>query len=352
MRFDRRRATITGALAGATLAAAGWEVQRRIDARRIAADPERPGLEEPLAGRAAKVVSPDATRLHTEEFGPDGAPTIVLVHGWLCSRDFWRSQIRELSSEFRVVVYDQRGHGSSADPGPAGYTTEALADDLDAVLRARVPRGEHCILAGHSMGAMTVVAWAGRNRDTVRDRVAAAALVDTGMGDLVRQTLVFRPRWGARLHAAITAPLMGAPLRLPRSSTPVGYRIVRYMTCGKAASPAQVAYCERMVLDCEAPVRAGFGRMLSGLDLYESVAALDVPVVLVVGSSDRLTPPWHARRLAGALPQVVELVELPDVGHMAPVEAPHEVSERIRAIAREHLSDASPTHAAATARGR
>lgn len=72
----------------------------------------------------------DGTRLHTEVHRPEDAPTVVLVHGILCSTQFWRNQIRDLSGEFRVVAYDHRGHGRSDAPRAGSYGLDDLADDL------------------------------------------------------------------------------------------------------------------------------------------------------------------------------------------------------------------------------
>src|SRR5690606_39543316 len=67
--------------------------------------PTRPGV--PVEVRT--VSSSDGTRLHVEIRGRTDAPTIVLSHGVLCALRFWRHQIHQLSTEFRVVAYDQRG---------------------------------------------------------------------------------------------------------------------------------------------------------------------------------------------------------------------------------------------------
>src|SRR5579864_5844959 len=141
---------------------AAWELQRRRDLRAVEADPEWSELNRPLHGATSSLTAQDGTRLHVELFGPADAPVIVLVHGWSCDLTFWHYQIRDLSRYFRVVTYDQRGHGRSGVPeSNAGYTAEALASDLQLVLDAHVPNGEQCIVAGHSMGGMTIVAWAG-----------------------------------------------------------------------------------------------------------------------------------------------------------------------------------------------
>lgn len=342
-----RRLAQIAAVAGA--GAAAWEVQRRIDARRVAADPETAELQRDLQGRPVEVRSADGTRIHAEVFGPEAAPTIVLVHGWTCAIAFWHYQIAELSREFRVVAYDQRGHGRSEAPRGRAYTDQALSDDLEAVLQATVPPGQRCLIAGHSMGGMTVVAWAGRLREGLGTRLAAAALVDTGMGDLVEQALVL-PAWGGALYRSLAPQLSGARGPLPRSSTPLVHRALRRIAFGDDPSPAHVALAEKLLLECPTGGRAGFGRFFSSMDLYTSVPALDVPTLVMVGEKDRLTPPWHARRLAQSLPQVEEVIEVPGKGHSLPLESHALVSGKLAELARRHLRDAAaPATAPATA---
>jgi pimeloyl-ACP methyl ester carboxylesterase len=333
-----RRTALRNAALVALAGAGAWEVQRRIDARRVAADPETAELQRQLHGRVVTARSADGTALHAEVFGREDAPTIVLVHGWTCSLDFWHYQVRDLSREFRVVAYDQRGHGRSEPPRGGAYTDAALADDLEAILAATVPAGERCVVAGHSMGGMAIVVWAGRHAGEVPTRLAAAALVSTGMGDFLEHLLVLRPRRGSRLYDALAPRLAASSLPLPRSSTPLTHRALRYVALSPKARPSAVAFTERMLLACPAPSRAGFGRFFSTLDLSTSVPKLDVPAVVMVGELDKLTPPWHARKLAQSLPQVEAVVEIPEVGHQAPLEAHEVVTERLRDLARRHLA--------------
>jgi pimeloyl-ACP methyl ester carboxylesterase len=68
---------------------------------------------------------------------------------------------------------------------------------------------------------------------------------------------------------------------------------------------------------------------MATFDLHDGLAHLDVPTTVLVGTADRLTPPVHARRMVAALPQAAPLVELPDVGHMTPVEAAETVNALI-----------------------
>lgn len=338
------------ALAGGMVATlAALEVRRRLDRRAARRDALWGRLFTPLDGRPMRVESRDGTGIHVEVFGPEAAPTLVLAHGWTCSLDFWKLQTRELSQRFRVVAYDQRGHGRSDRPGRRAYTVEAIADDFQAVVEGCVPAGERFVAAGHSMGGMTIAGWAGRHPQEVGRRLAGAVLVSTGMGDLLTQFGLRRPFAGSAVEKRLTEYLFRVPLGLPPVPNPVTLRALSALTLGRRASPAVAAFTEQMILRCPAPVRAGFGAQFSSLDLYLSVPDLTAPTAVVVGEHDVLTPPWHARKLCDTLPDCVELVELPGVGHMAPLEAPEEVTRRIAVMAENCLASPGLERAAAAA---
>lgn len=278
-----------------------------------------------------RAVSADGTGLHVEVHGRgDGVPTVVLSHGWTCSIRLWEPVIRLLRDDLRIVAYDQRGHGASDPPGPAGCGTAVLADDLTAVMDAALSAGGPALLAGHSMGGMTIMAAA--TRPQVRARTSAVLLASTGFARLPAQSLVFpfrRPAWlsaaAQRLFLTFPGPL--GPV------TPVSRAMLRYVTLGPAA-PAEVAAANAAIIHaCDRRARAAWGRVLTTLDVTDGLPHLDVPARVLVGSADRMTPPAGARTLAGLLPRCHGLTELPGVGHMTPLEAPGAVAAHIRELA-------------------
>ena len=331
-----------GRLLGVAAALAAGGVAFELDRRRLLrlrdADPDWHELNTPIEGRAQDVVSADGTRIHVEIFGPEDAPAIVLIHGWLEAIELWHHQIRDLSREFRVVAYDQRGHGASAPPHEDAYTDEALADDLQAVIEGCVPPGRPCVVAGHSMGGMTIVAWAGRHPDGVGSRVAGAALVNTGMSQLHEHLTVLGARAGETLHRATIVPLLLTEMAWPARLDPLAFHTTRRVAFAPHASVGQVAFAHRMFAGTAPHVRAGFGRMFIPLDLTPSVRRLNVPSIVIGGELDRLLPIWHSEQLAAALPNVVEYAELDGVAHMSPLEAPGELTPRIGRLARACLT--------------
>jgi pimeloyl-ACP methyl ester carboxylesterase len=329
---DRNRWLLAG-LAGAGALAASGAFQVAL-MRRIAKDPEREALGTPPRGRPRRVRSADGTGLHVEVFGPEDAATVVLAHGWTEALQYWVYVIKALSARgLRVVAYDQRGHGDS-DPARGGdYTIERFGEDVEAVLAACVPDGQRAVLAGHSLGAMSIAAWA--EHHDVHPRVGAAALLSTGVGDLIAEHLLL-PLPGiakALNHTVSIHGFLGNRAPLPRFSTPLSYAAVRYIAFGRDASPAQVAFFERMLVTCPPDVRAKIGLAMSEMDLHDAVPRLTVPTIVIVGAEDRLTPPAHARRIAEALPQLRRLTVLPDTGHMTPLERPDEVTAALVELA-------------------
>jgi pimeloyl-ACP methyl ester carboxylesterase len=278
----------------------------------------------PAPTRELTAVSADGARLHVEVHGPEGAPAVVLAHGWTCSTAFWAAQIRDLAVDHRVVAYDQRGHGRS--PASPACSVDALADDLEAVLEATLAPGEQAVIAGHSMGGMTVMAAA--TRAAFREHAAAVLLCSTGSSRLVAESTVVPLRPG-RLRTWLTKHILGS--RAPLGPvTPVARRILKYGTMGPGSAPHMVEACARIVHACPRKVRYSWSQVLDLLDLDHGVRSLDVPTAVVAGTADRLTPPVHARELVAALPWCVGLTELPGLGHMTPVEAPELVTGKIR----------------------
>ena len=324
----RLSARTMSAVAAATgVAAAGVALQRR-HLQTLAKDPDYTRLSKPLGGHALAVVSADGTELHAEAFGSPHAHTVLLAHGWTERLTFWGPVINRLTDRGqRVVAYDLRGHGCSGPAADNDYSLDRFGDDVAAVLDATVPDGERATVVGHSLGAMSIVAWAGANDVTAR--ADAAALVNTGLGDLVAGSLLFGElaRW--MNHPRLSRAVLGFGAPLVPFSSPVSQALIRYAAFGPSATDGEVAFYERMLIDCPADVRAACGVVLSDLDLWSAVAGLTVPALVIAGDHDRLTPPEHGRRIAEALPHPAGLIVLEQTGHMSPLERPRELVEAL-----------------------
>jgi pimeloyl-ACP methyl ester carboxylesterase len=337
----RARTLTLSAAAGGT--AAGIALQRS-HARKVAHDPDYVALRAPLGGRPLSIASADGTQLHAEVFGPADGATVVLAHGWTEQLSLWGPVIRELVARgLRPVAYDLRGHGRSGPAVDADYSLERFGEDLEAVLAAGTPAGERATVVGHSLGAMSIAAWAEHHE--VGKRAQASAMVNTGLGDLLTGHLLFG-ELAKRLSSLISPRIfLGSKARLPTFSSPLQHALIRYVAFGPTATAGQVAFYERMLVSCPPDVRAAAGIAISDMDLWEAVSRLTVPTLVVTGELDRLTPPSHGRRIAETLPEPAGLLELSQTGHMSPLERPQELAATLIQL----VSDTAPVPGPATA---
>nr|WP_245866074.1 alpha/beta hydrolase [Rhodococcus kyotonensis] len=280
--------------------------------------------------RVVPVVTDDGAELHVRVYGDPDSPPIVFSHGWTCSADFWTPQINAFAENYQVIVYDQRGHGRS-DVGTRLLGPDVLADDLADVLAATVTEDNKAVLVGHSMGGMSVMAWAGRYPEQVDTLVSAILLASTATDSLVRETTVIPlPNRFPRVPVPVGRVVLKSAVPLRPSS--VTRQAIKYVSMAPSATPAEVAFCEKIVLECAPRTRGIWGAALSDLDIYEALSNMSVPTSVLVGTADRLTPPVHARRLADALDShdhLSKLIELPGIGHMSSVEAIDDVNAEI-----------------------
>lgn len=337
---QRRRATRVAAVAGTAAAGAAvvWAATRRSGAASShVRDPEWVELHRDLGTRDLAVTSFDGTVLHADVLGPPDAPVLVLAHGYVLSSRAWHYQLRDLAGDFRVVAYDQRGHGRSAPAASGDYSVHALGADLRAVLEAVCAPGVPAVVAGHSMGGMSVLSFADRFPDEVGSRLAGAALLSTTAADVVKGSVF-------SAGSALAAGVLGVTV-----ARAVGFRppqrvrfsglsmlLTREIGLSASASAAHVAFTQELALDCPKEVSAALVPALTSLDVREAAERLRVPVMVMVGEADRLTPPGASRELVTLLPDG-ELVVLPGVGHMAPLEAHRDVTAHLRAFARRCL---------------
>ena len=206
-----------------------------------------------------------------------------------------------------------------------------MARDIRAVLEALDV--EHALVVGHSMGGMVALQLAHDTpADELHRRVAGLALVVDhggpftkvpGFGGMARlagpasaRALSLADRWGVRTVASQDLRWWLTRRRV-RGRGPAGPGPIRRGSPpGDGARPPWPSSSRRS--------RSSTCRNGSG--------SIDLPVLVVVGSNDRLTPPRHALRTAAALPHS-ELVELPRCGHMPMIERRHEFARLVEEFA-------------------
>ncbi len=148
-----------------------------------------------LGGAVNKTVSsPDGVKLSVVEAGDPQRPTLVFVHGYPDTKELWDRVLERLAGDYHVVAYDVRGAGSSGAPrGPAAYDFERLADDLEAVIDAILPRRK-VHLIGHDWGA--IQGWEFATTERFRGRLLSFTAIACPSIDQVTsagQALLGRP---------------------------------------------------------------------------------------------------------------------------------------------------------------
>ena len=325
----RLAATVGLALLAGAGAVGAAELRRR---RELERDPDRESLQNPLRGTPLSVTSDDGASLHAEIFGPQNAPTVVLVPGWTEQLRIFDLLTRGLLGRgFRVVEYDLRGQGRSDRDPSLDQAIERYGEDLGSVLAATCGGRDDVIVVGHSLGGMSILAWAGLVDVTRHAR--AAALISTGASALVDEQTLLPATIPEVARRQIANRLLARDAPLLPVSTFASRALTRHLMFGPRASPAQVEFVERMIWTMRPRLRARAGVTLSRLDLTGALERLLVPTLVVVGDHDRLTPPVHAQRMVAALPQVVEFLRLPQAGHAVPLERPTELVEAILRLA-------------------
>jgi pimeloyl-ACP methyl ester carboxylesterase len=349
----RSRAGRTAVVGGLVLggAALGFLAERRFVRRRLG--PPAAPLAVPLgsiAGEVTAIEGPEGDRIIVETYGPPDAPQLLLSHGWICTGRVWHEQVARLSDRFRIVTYDQPGHGRTPAPSSGRYDLDLLGDTLARVVQETTRPGP-LVVAGHSMGGMAVLNAVRRHPEVLADRLAGVVLMSTtSSAKAEKLTLEIGIQAAARLERGIrrVVPTLRHPRvldashRLTAATSDLSYLVTRWTSSGPDADPAVVAFTQQLALDSGPDVVLGLVEAVLGVDEDESLTCLTVPTTIVVGTHDKLTPLDLSRRMAARCD--AELVELPRIGHMCPLEAPEEVT----AVLLGHLDRAVSSSEAAS----
>jgi len=252
-----------------------------------------------------------STDIHYVEAG--SGPPLVFLHGFGSCAEAWHQQAAAFAPGFRVIAYDSVNHGHSSN-SPRNEPEPDRADELDGFLAALGI--ERPILAGNSMGALTVLRWAVRNPER------AAALVPSGMGvappaddgapevvrrlfDPVGEDVLFLPAEGGFTQ--------GFPARSPDA-----YQ--RYVRLRSTATRIEASRHPRRQAMAD-PTREELGRRVAGIRS---------PMQVVVGELDWMAPAArHLHELApGSRLAVIE---------GAPHNAYYETAEAYNRVVSEFL---------------
>jgi 3-oxoadipate enol-lactonase len=244
--------------------------------------------------------------------GPDGAPWIILSNSLLTNLSMWDDQAAVLNKSYRVLRYDQRGHGRTQVP-EGKYSFDMLVSDVIGLMDALSIARAHFV--GLSMGGVTALFLAQRHAARF-DRIVACDCVPGSTPASAQQ-------WNERTELASTK----------------GMDALAEATVNRWFPPEFVA-TKAPVLDkirgmiASTPLTgfAGGAAALSDYDLRPGLAGIARPPLLICGTKDATFP--GMKQIKEAVPGAA-LVEIEGAGHICNVEQPvafaRAVSEFIKA---------------------
>jgi pimeloyl-ACP methyl ester carboxylesterase len=345
---------LVGVLAGVAAAgvAAGVAAERALVGRTRNGGNDDPYADEPFGrlpyDESLRVVTADGVELHVEIVEPaDGVAldfgdtepeaTLIFVHGFCLDMGTFHLQRRYLDGgQYRMVFYDQPGHGQSGKLAEGEYELPALGEALHDVIKETTPTGP-VVLIGHSMGGMAVMACAELYPELFADRVAGVVLISTSGGRTEMTKL-----GGVPELVAGAGPLLGVVSgatkysgrmidRARHASSDLAWLLTRRYGFGsKRPSPALVSYVEQMNSSTPMDTVTRYLRTLYSHARYPALAAIrSKPVLVICGDKDPILPIAHSEEIVRHLPDA-ELVVVPDSGHVVLLEHADEVNAALQ----------------------
>lgn len=251
------------------------------------------------------ITTGDGCRIAFRFDGPADAPVLLLSNSLGTGMGMWEPQMAAWTQAFRVLRYDQRGHGVSGAPAGA-YSLDRLGRDVTELLDAlELGPVDFC---GLSLGGMTGQ-WLGA-REPQRLRRLVLANTSSFMGPPAN--------WDARI--ALVRDEGMAPL--------AEASVERWFTRDfAAAAPQAIAPISAMLRATDPAGYAGCCAAIRDMDMRRIASLIDVPTLVVGGTLDPATPPPHGEALASAIAGA-RLVML-EAAHLANVERPDAFAQAV-----------------------
>jgi pimeloyl-ACP methyl ester carboxylesterase len=281
---------------------------------RLTASLRETGTRAELAPPGGHLVPTSSGSVFVQEKGPaDGIP-VVLFHGSVAWSEFWRRTIDTLSAAgFRVIALDMPPFGFSDRPG--GYSRNQQAARVNDVLRNL--QIASAIIVGHSVGSGPAIEFVMRHPQSTR----ALVLVDAALGltePASEPSILFRPKWVREILVSLTItnplatkPLLRSMITKKERALPEYIEILQKPWGLRGSTPDFADWLYDFL---------GSERTALSAD-RRSYQALKIPVALLWGDQDSITPLDQAHDLQTLMPQT-RLTLLPGLGHIPQIEDP------------------------------
>jgi len=285
---------------------------------------ERQSTED-AAPDGGRFVQAGDIRIHVQETGPSTGPAVLLVHGTGAWSEIWRETLTALASAgVHAIAIDVPPFGFSGKPhGPAAYSPARQAERIVALLDALGL--ERVTIVGHSVGARPSVETA----LAAPRRVEALVLVDPALGFGAAGSMEFAPNspsWPLRVLFGTPLVRNAAMAAVATNSWATRSLFKSFVAKKSAVTDARVAMLQRPLLVREITRAEGdwlyylmVSTDTSRVSRSRTLSELKMPVSLIWGTADDVTPIWQAGALQQLIPQAT-LTQIDGVGHIPYIE--------------------------------
>ncbi len=255
-----------------------------------------------------RYVTLNGLRLHYLDWGGEGNPPLVLVHGLDRHAHTFDHIAPHFLDRYRVIAVDMRGHGESAWDPEAHYLVEDYVRDMEALADAL--RLRDMVIWGNSTGGRVAQVYAGLHPD----RVARVVSEDVGperprqiADSYGRRVTTEQERWVS--EDALFAQLKRSNAQMPDENVRT---YIRYGTKRSAEG--------RVVWKRDPRIAEGF----VVTDLWRFVSRITAPALYIIGGRSNIVPVETQEQLKKTLPRV-QIVTIPGTGHYPSDERPADV---------------------------
>ncbi len=208
-------------------------------------------------------------------------PAVVLIHGWPLNADMWEYQTQALAEAgYRVLAYDRRGFGRSAQPW-TGYDYDTLADDLWSLLDQAGVR--EAAIVGFSMGGGEVARFLARHG---RHNITKAVLI-SAVTPYMMKTADNPDGVDPSVFEGIEAGLREDRPKFLKDFARSFYGVNE--TPG-AVSDAWLEWSQSLAMQASLHATLKCGDSFAGTDFREDMKAFDLPTLLIHGTADQTIP--------------------------------------------------------------
>ncbi|MEM8695378.1 MAG: alpha/beta hydrolase [Pseudomonadota bacterium] len=257
--------------------------------------------------------------VHVRDEGPRDAPAILLVHGSSASLHTWEPWVASLSNEYRVVTYDQPGHGLTGPHPDGDYSTESFVGALAGVADA-LDLGRF-VVGGNSMGGWTSWNYALAHPD----RIDGLLLIDSsGAPDARPQKIPI----GFRIARM---PVISSLMQRITPRSMVERSLRQSVANQDMIDDAMIdRYYDLIRYPGNRAATLARGRAERTMASPETMATISAPTLLIWGAEDTLVPLSAGEWFDEHIPDSV-LIAYQGIGHIPMEEAPDRSAADVRA---------------------